>query len=337
MKYLLFAPIALLLCSFCLEEVRKSPESVPNVSVHYAKQDTNLQAGTGMVIFSFQSYYGWVKGDTIRMSYNGKEESVIPNAEGKVYKGMKSGKYKFQFYLNQEHYEIKTDSILVKEQWQTEMLVTFESSIHPVEAEKPVIYFYPDATKNISVRLNVNGTMGFMYPLSNIVHTFNSKETGWDFSADPDGTIHMNDKQYDYLFWDAQTYINVAKVDQNAGFVVKKENLPTFFEEKLTAMGLNAREREDFITYWAPQMQTNETSLIHFMFTSEYDDVATISVDPKPDHLFRVFMLWDDAKDLDTSKVHDQKIESFTREGFSVVEWGGAKVDFLSTKQSANQ
>lgn len=327
MKYFLFAPIALFLCSFAFERDIKSPESTPDVSVNLIKEDKNLEAGTGMVIFSFQSYYGWVKGDTIRMSYNGKEEVVVPNAEGKVYKGMKSGKYKFQFYLNREHYEIKTDSILIKEQWQTEMLVTFESSIHPVEAEKPVIYVYPDATRQVSVELGVNGDLGFTYPAYN---------KGWDFTADPDGTIHMNDKQYDYLFWDAQTFINITKVDQNAGFVVKRENLATFFEEKLTAMGLNSREREDFITYWAPQMQKNESSFIHFMFTEEYDQIATINITPKPDHLFRVFMLWDDAAQLDTSKVHDQKIESFTREGFSVVEWGGAKVDFLSTKQSLN-
>jgi hypothetical protein len=336
MKYLFFVPIALFLCSFAFERDIKSPESIPGYNVTYIKEDKNLDKGTGMAVFTFTTYNGYVQGDSVRLSYNGKETKVATTKDGKAYLGMKSGKYKFQFYYNSEHFEVYTDSVLVKEQWQTGIAVNFESSLYPVEAEKPVIYVYPDATQNVTLLLNVNGTMGFTYPATNAPVKSNANQYGWNFSADPDGTIHMNDKQYDYLFWDAQVNINVTKVDQNSGFVVKRENLSAFFEEKLTAMGLNPREREDFITYWAPQMQKNETSFIHFMFTEEYDQVATISIDPKPDHLFRVFMLWDDASKLYTGNVREQKIESFTRDGFSVVEWGGAKVNFLSVQQNVN-
>jgi hypothetical protein len=336
MKYLILAPIALLLCSFGINGERKTPETVPNVSVNLIKEDPNLAKGTGMAIFSFQNYMGWIKGDTVRMSYNGTETKVVPNEEGKVYLGMKSGKYKFQFYLNSEHFEITTDSILIKEQWQTGMLVTFENSLYPIEAEKPVIYIYPDATKNVYVHLKVNGTMGFVYPKQNVDKDFPLNTIAWNFTADPDGSIHMGEKQYDYLFYDAQANLNITTIDQSAGFVVRKENLATFFEEKLTAMGLNPREREDFITYWAPQMQQNESSYIHFLFNSEYEQVSDIRITPEPDHLFRIFMLWDDAKGLDTTKIHEQKMESFTREGFTVVEWGGGKVDFISNKQSPN-
>ncbi len=336
MKYLFFAPFALFLCSFWIEDDLKSPESVPNVSVNYIKEDKNLQAGTGMVVFTFQGYNGMVKNDSVRLSYNGKETKVATTADGKAYLGLKAGKYKFQFYYNAAHYEVYTDSILVKDQWQTGVEVNFESALYPVEAEKPVIYFYPEKTMDVSVKLQVNGALGFTYPAPNVDREFQPNAVGWNFTADTNGTIHLRGKQFDYLFWDAETNINIAKVDQNSGFVVKRENLSTFFEEKLTTMGLNPREREDFITYWAPQMQTNETSFIHFMFTEEYNQIASISIHPKPDHLFRVFMLWDDAAKLDTGKVHDQKIETFTREGFTVIEWGGAKVNFISTKQTAN-
>lgn len=319
MKYLFFAPIALFLCSFDLSE-RKSPESTPNYSVTYIKEDLNLQKGTGIVIFSFQGYAGWISNDSIRMSYNGKEIKIATDNEGKAYLGLKSGKYKFQFYYNSEHYESHTDSILIKEQWQTGIFVTFENSIHPVMAEKPVIYFYPDATQQVSVQLNVTGQLGFTYPAYN---------GGWNFTADPDGTIHMNDKEYDYLFWDGDTKVNMQSIERFDGFLVQRDSLPSFFERQLTAMGLNPREQEDFITYWCPRMQENETSYVHFMFTEEYESIASMNITPKPDHLFRVFMLWDDGKGIDPNAIQPQKVETVTREGFTVIEWGGGQCDFF--------
>lgn len=320
MKYLVFVPIALFFCSFGLERDIKSPESIPNVSVNLIKEDKNLQAGTSVIVFSFQNNYGWVKGDTVRMSYNGKETNLVTTDDGKAYLGLKSGKYKFVFYLDKDHYEIKTDSIAIKEQWQTGMLVTFESSLYPVEAEKPVIYFYPDATQQVSVQLNVTGQLGFTYPAYN---------QGWNFTADPDGTIHMNDKEYDYLFWDGETHVNMQSVERFEGYLVQRDSLPTFFEAQLTAMGLNAREQEDFITYWCPRMQENETSYIHFMFNEEYESIATLNVTPKPDHLFRVFMLWSDGAGIDPNAIQPQTIEPLNREGFTVVEWGGGQCDFF--------
>ena len=98
-------------------------------------------------------------------------------------------------------------------------------------------------------------------------------------------------------------------------------------ESKLQFMGLNSQEIEDYITYWCPIMQVNEKSFIHFIFNEEYDKYATMSIDPKPDHLFRVNMLWSKSKD---TQVKEQKIESFKRSGFTVVEWGGTEIPNLT-------
>ena len=109
-----------------------------------------------------------------------------------------------------------------------------------------------------------------------------------------------------------------------------KTALPDFFETQLTAMGLTPREQEDFITYWCPLMQKNEKSYVHFMFNEECNSIATLNITPTPDHIFRVYMIWSDAKEIDPESIHEQKIESFQRDGFSVVEWGGAKAEFIS-------
>lgn len=318
MKYLFFAPIALFLCSFDLGE--KSPESMPEYNVKLIKADASLPQGTGLAIFTFQDENGTVVADSIRYSYNGIQQTVKPTKEGKSYLGLKAGNYKFQFYLNSDHYEIYTDSIKIKAAWQTGIEVYFQNSTYPVMAEKPVIYFYPDATQQVSVQLNVTGQLGFTYPAYN---------SGWNFSADPDGTIHMNDKEYDYLFWDGETKVNMQNVERFDGYLVKRDSLPVFFETQLTAMGLTPREQEDFITYWCPRMQENETSYVHFMFTEEYESIAIINITPKPDHLFRVFLLWDNGAGIDPNAIQPQKIETVTREGFTVIEWGGGQCDFF--------
>ena len=94
-------------------------------------------------------------------------------------------------------------------------------------------------------------------------------------------------------------------------------------------MGLNSRERQDFITYWCPLMQVNEKNYIHFMFNEEYNTIASLKVTPAPKNIFRVFMVWSDASEIDVKNVHPQTTETFSRDGSTVVEWGGAEAKRL--------
>lgn len=314
MKYLLFLPLLAICSAFDLGE--KSPESMPEYSVTYSKADATIPLGRAQIEFTFRDEFGPAD-DTIRLSYNGVERTFIANKDGKVHLGVKSGKYKFQFYLDENHFEVYTDSIEIKSGHKTGITVWFHSSLVPVICEKPVIYVYPDKTRQVNIQLNVNGQLGFTYPAYN---------SGWNFTADPDGTIHMNGKQYDYLFWDGETNMTLSDAEQTTGFVIERDSLTGFFEEKLTAMGLNAREQEDFITYWCPRMQEKEKYFIHFMFTEEYDEVAALKVTPKPDHIFRVFMLWKDGTNMVETRVTPQAIQPLTRDGFTVIEWGGGMI-----------
>ena len=55
-----------------------------------------------------------------------------------------------------------------------------------------------------------------------------------------------------------------------------------------------------------------------------YTDGAVLDVTPKPDSLIRVFMAWyatDTAVELSP-----QAFDTPTRDGFTVVEWGGSQV-----------
>jgi hypothetical protein len=79
-----------------------------------------------------------------------------------------------------------------------------------------------------------------------------------------------------------------------------------------------------FIVYWYPLMQNNKYNLIHFA-DREYTDNVQLKIIPKPDSVLRVFMVY---KPLEKPiKIEEQKIRPFERKGFTVIEWGGTKVE----------
>ena len=125
----------------------------------------------------------------------------------------------------------------------------------PYSGKKPVIYLYPKKNMDISVQLNIKQSK-----FTTIYPKFNGKNT-WNVKAKPNGDILINDKTYPYLFWEVDSY---APYDINEGFIVSGENAEKFLEEKLEILGLNEKEKTDFITYWLPVLLKNKLSLCSF-------------------------------------------------------------------------
>lgn len=68
-------------------------------------------------------------------------------------------------------------------------------------------------------------------------------------------------------------------------------------------------------------MEGNAYNLISFQ-GEEYCNNAQMEITPAPDSVIRVFMAW---QGLDEPiEVEQQVLQSFERNGFTVVEWGGA-------------
>ena len=109
----------------------------------------------------------------------------------------------------------------------------------------------------------------------------------------------------------------------NKGFIVKSEDAENFLEEKLKILGLNDKESTDFITYWLPLLLKNKLSLCSFQ-TQEFFNNFELDINPKPNSILRVFL---SIKKIDYPiNIEEQKLESFERKSFSVVEWGGSKL-----------
>ncbi len=179
-------------------------------------------------------------------------------------------------------------------------------------AYKPVIYLYPETDSTIvNVSLDCDGYFTKLDPYFNT-------ENGWEVIADSDGTIHLDDQSYEYLFWEAA--LN-TEYSFESGFCVAGDETKAFLEKKLLECGLNEKEAAEFISYWLPKMESNTYNVISFQ-AEEYTDHAKLSVTPAPDTVIRVFMAWYSSDTYVELPV--QKIQTPERTGFTVVEWGGS-------------
>lgn len=176
---------------------------------------------------------------------------------------------------------------------------------------KPVIYLYPVEETQVEIGLDYCGKLTCTYP---------KYEQGWAVTAQPDGTLtDRQGKQYNYLYWEGVGYDNF---DFSEGFCVAGEDTAEFLENALQILGLTRREANEFIVFWLPMMEQNPYNVISFQ-TKTYEEAAKLHISPEPDSLIRVFMAWYGSHEA--IELPEQQLITPEREGFTVVEWGGAE------------
>lgn len=179
------------------------------------------------------------------------------------------------------------------------------------EMGKPVIYLYPEKTSRVFVNVAPTGGISVSEPkLGN----------GWNVVATPESKIYdlASRQTYDYLFWEGfATNFRTP----NEGFVVEKDGVSQFFDDKLAQQGLNEKEIADFKEFWLPRLNSDPYYFITFVPQADFDRYAPLTVKPRPDTVIRVFF---DYRGLSAPiNVPEQQLTAPAREGFTVVEWGG--------------
>lgn len=175
---------------------------------------------------------------------------------------------------------------------------------------KPVIYLYPEQKQEVKVELEVEWKLIADYP------RYDEEIKGWEVTAYPDSTIIEDEKEYSYLFWEAEFENN--DWDLSSWFIVEWKDAREFLQEKLSYIWLTPKEYNEFIVYWYPKMMNNKYNLVYFAWL-DYTSKAPLNITPEPDSVLRVFTVIKPLKEK--IEIQEQVLERFDRKWFSVVEW----------------
>ncbi|MBI5123052.1 hypothetical protein HZA75_04305 [Candidatus Roizmanbacteria bacterium] len=238
---------------------------------------------------------------------------------------------------------IKANPLLfVKDYWNRWVaLGEFDIKL-PGGCGKPVIYLYPKQPTKISVKFQSpiqfttdipkyadfwqvmaysNGSLVNLKPELTDCSQINTLNKGREYAQEA-----CQKNTYPYLYWagniNSENYPTI-----NDGWVVDKNNLSAFFKSKLTEVGLNDNETNDFMDYWLPEMTAKNTPYyrISFLQTNDLNSLFPMTVSPTPDTTFRLFLDYSPLVDKPQNLLVPQTLNKLARKGFTLVEWGGLK------------
>lgn len=279
------------------KEVRNIKESIDNLNF-----DEKFFESNSLLIFEYSIMHKVLH--DISLIDICKDDDVLNIYLSSEYSGVVAGGDAVLFFVTAEkkHFKNIYDvNINIKE----------NDSTDPDVAYKPIIYLYPEIERDISIKLGFKDNITVSYPKYN---------DGWKVKAKPDGTlIEYGTNRELYALY----YENLNAIDFNIkkdGFVVSKEDVVPFLEEKLEILGLNSKEIQEFIIYWLPILEKNKYNYIRFATNEEIEQNMPLNVEPSPDTIIRVLMTFKGLNEkIDVS---EQELVTPVRNGYTVVEWG---------------
>ncbi|MBI2612071.1 hypothetical protein HYW54_05025 [Candidatus Gottesmanbacteria bacterium] len=183
---------------------------------------------------------------------------------------------------------------------------------------KPAIYLYPERPMELSVQIIPDGYLTQSNPVYN---------DGWNVKAEPDGSIYeIKDQKSkiknNYLYYEAQIRnLSVPK----EGWVIERSKIKDQISKILLRLGLNEKERTDFLSYWEPKLTKKPYYFVTLVSKDELNRKETLLFSQKPDTLIRVRMIFEGLDG--PAQVSPLLLpETPKRSGFTVVDWGGGEV-----------
>ncbi|PBK61369.1 ubiquitin-domain-containing protein [Armillaria solidipes] len=251
-----------------------------------------------------------------------------------------------------------------------------EATIHLVlrlRGGKPVIYLFTLLPLTAVVRLSLVKSWSFsaVYPGVPIKSSEAGQSIEWNVNTHEDHTMTdtATGARVSYLFWEAETNpglppsppssprlgqshsdaiphfdpLMAELIDSNS-VVLPTSKTALYLDKALTSLGLHVEARTSFITYWLPSILKHDFIALRFLPQVSYEHAAPLDVQPKPDVVTRVFMLfkrvcddeldewegslsrasenvefWKDVVDVDCDGMKNDAL-------FRVLEWGGMEV-----------
>lgn len=207
---------------------------------------------------------------------------------------------------------------------------------------KPVIYLYPLKPTEVSISFDKpvifdndipkynNGWNVLAYPDSTITDLQPQSTDCNQINSEMFGSEYTKDaclkNSYPYIYWSGQSlggdYPTISD-----GWIVARDRLDSFLNEKLTEIGLNSKEKADMLSYWLVEMKNKNAPYykISFLQSKDMNKIIPMTIYPKPDTLFRIFLDWLPLNKKPPFNIQPQYLDKVNRTGFTVVEWGGLK------------
>jgi hypothetical protein len=172
---------------------------------------------------------------------------------------------------------------------------------------KPNIYIYPVEKIDLMVRLK--------FPHGGkVLDSTPHYSDGWNIQVEPSGLIN---NQYQYLFYEARI---PERLQRESGWIIAGKDLENFFRQNLRNLSFSEKEISDFIDYWIPLLDADETYIIYPHYSEELSGIIDIYFSIPPDNVIRVFYLIEAYTGDENVRV--PQIPEYSRDGFTVLEWG---------------
>lgn len=188
-----------------------------------------------------------------------------------------------------------------------------------IQAEKPVIYTYSNDAKEVTIEVQPTGDFSFTYP---------AYQQGWTGIPHSDGSFSIKSQNYPYLFWEAQLTEDALAVDWNQSVHLRKENTLHFLDSTLSFIGLNDRERTDFITYWAPRIQRYEQTEIVFLQNEAAQVFGQLNCSDASFRIERLYIVFRECHRSDKSFNSSLQLSKLNRNRLFIFEWGGSELKY---------
>lgn len=177
---------------------------------------------------------------------------------------------------------------------------------------KPAIYLYPENATSVNVKVKTQGKLVYTDPPY--------PETGWQATAFPSGKLIVNNKNYDYLYYESQIPDQLIETP-NKGYVVSFADLPKLYDLILPKLGLNEPQSRDFKDYWLKTLPFSNFYFVGVIDPKNVDQFEPLEVTPKPDSTNRVRIYFQALDKRVASQIPTLSAPAMS--GFKLVEWGG--------------
>ena len=173
---------------------------------------------------------------------------------------------------------------------------------------KPNIYLYPETETDVRVTFAHPELLTVSDPIYG---------RGWEVTAEPDGTLYTGGNSCGYLFYESLT--DSLDYQQTDGFVIPADAREETFTEILRGYGLNETEIADFNEFWCEKLDAGIDYAMYPQTNETLDVTMPVTVSPAPDSIGRIWF----AFEKNGIPAKQAEPETFARDGFTVIEWGG--------------